>query len=512
MHWHRQRVIGVLLGAAVVIAALAVGVLLTGRAAFVTTHGVSMNPTYYQGDLVLVAKADSYQVGDIAAYRLKSRVVVLHRIIDGDDSGFVFKGDNNQSIDIAQPTSDQLVGKAVLLIPQGGAWLQALTNPVARFVIAVGLVIIFTSGVKKRPRRRRAPVDELAARSSGWFGGVRALPLLLRGAAAASAAAGILGLATGVLAWNPATAKPAVTAVKDPSQMTFAYSAAVGRTPAYDATEARSPDPVFRRAADTVDVHLSYLGDPGRITVDAELSTSDGWHSTMPLAKPVSVAGETYQGTVRLDLGAIEARAKAAAAVTGAPPGQVNIAVRPRVESDDSGVFQPELRLKLTPLQLSLAGGPNDLLVTETPANADVLGGPKTVEVLGLGIPAVTARIVSAALLLGALLGGLSIVYVARRSTVDEPTLIRRRYASLLAPVHPTPSDGLIIDVADFATLAKLAERAAQLVLHWTRGDTATFIVPDQGITYRYVTFHTRSPEVPKPRRLSTAPDLEGSA
>jgi signal peptidase I len=511
VHWHRQQVISVLLGAAAVIAALAVAVLLTGRAALVTTHGVSMNPTYYQGDLVLVAKADSYQLGDIAAYRLKSRVVVLHRIIDGDDSGFVFKGDNNESIDIAQPTSDQLVGKAMLLIPQGGAWLQALTNPVARFVIAVGLVIIFTTGVKKRPQRRRAPVDELAP-SSGWFGGLRALPTLLRGAAAATAAAGILGLALGVLAWNPATAKPAITAVKDPSQMTFAYSAAVGRTPAYDTTEARSPDPVFRRAADKVDVHLSYLGDPGRITVDAELSTSDGWHSTMPLAKPVSVAGETYQGTVRLDLGAIEARAKAAAAVTGTPPGEVDIAVRPRVETDDSGVFQPELRLKLTPLQLSLAGGPTDLHVTESPANADVMSSRKTVELLGLGIPVLTARIVSAALLLAALLGGLFIVYVARRSTVDEPTLIRRRYASLLAPVHPTPTDGPIIDVADFATLAKLAERAAQLVLHWTRGDTATFIVADQGITYRYITFRTRSPEVPKPRRLSTAADIEGSA
>jgi hypothetical protein len=269
---------------------------------------------------------------------------------------------------------------------------------------------------------------------------------------------------------------------------------------------------VFRRAADKVDVHLSYLGDPGRITVNAELSTSDGWHSTLPLAKPTPVDGETYQGTVRLDLGAIEARAKAAAAVTGTPPGRVNIAVRPRVESDDSGVFQPELRLQLTPLQLSLAGGPNDLLVTETPANADALGSPKTVEVFGIGIPAVTARIVSAALLLGALLGGLYIVYAARRSTVDEPTLIRRRYGSLLAPVHPTLSDGPIIDVADFATLAKLAERAAQLVLHWTRGDTATFIVSDQGITYRYVTFHTRSPEVPEPRRLATATNVEGSA
>jgi len=35
----------------------------------VVTNGVSMRPLYHSGDLVVVARKNSYQVGDIAAYR-----------------------------------------------------------------------------------------------------------------------------------------------------------------------------------------------------------------------------------------------------------------------------------------------------------------------------------------------------------------------------------------------------------------------------------------------------------
>jgi hypothetical protein len=42
--------------------------------------------------------------------------------------------------------------------------------------------------------------------------------------------------------------------------------------------------------------------------------------------------------------------------------------------------------------------------------------------------------------------------------------------------------------VVDFPTLAKLAERYELLVLHWRRSDVETFVVQDQGTTYRYRT------------------------
>ena len=45
-----------------------------------------------------------------------------------------------------------------------------------------------------------------------------------------------------------------------------------------------------------------------------------------------------------------------------------------------------------------------------------------------------------------------------------------------------------MIEVAEFATLAKLAERCGLLVLHWSRADVETFIVLDENTTYRYRT------------------------
>ncbi len=62
-----------LAGVFVVIAALAAVVatlVASGQASYVVTHGTSMNPLYYQGDLVVVAKESRYHVGEIVAYRL----------------------------------------------------------------------------------------------------------------------------------------------------------------------------------------------------------------------------------------------------------------------------------------------------------------------------------------------------------------------------------------------------------------------------------------------------------
>lgn len=88
-------------------------VLATGQAGIVITHGVSMNPLYHQGDLVIIARASSYAVGDIAAYNLPGRdEVALHRIIGGNQAAFVFKGDNNQSVDPITPRAADLVGRA----------------------------------------------------------------------------------------------------------------------------------------------------------------------------------------------------------------------------------------------------------------------------------------------------------------------------------------------------------------------------------------------------------------
>ena len=118
----RRSLIVVLVG---VVAAI-VAALCTGQVRYFSTHGVSMVPTYHDGELVVVVRADGYHVGQIAAYRNPGDgVSVLHRIVGGDSNGWVFKGDHNKSIDVAHPTSAQLIGRVVAHVAGLGRWVSS---------------------------------------------------------------------------------------------------------------------------------------------------------------------------------------------------------------------------------------------------------------------------------------------------------------------------------------------------------------------------------------------------
>lgn len=482
--------VGLLLASFSILAAAAVA---TGRAAFVGTHGVSMNPIYHQGDLVVVVKANTYRLGQIVAYRLPAaHVVVLHRIVGGNADGFVMKGDNNQSIDPTHPAAAQVVGRAVVHVPHGGRWLSRLTSPAVVALIAFTLTAGGGAAIQTRRRTRRAAMSRHATRGTGWTSPMSALPPALRPAGAALGVIGVLGLALGALAWTsppdiqvPAASSPAT------QRLDFSYTAAVGSSPAYDATTARSPDPVFRRLTNSVVMRLDYQGSPGSMGVTAELSTPGGWHSSVPLTDPTSFTGTRYQSTVRLNLSAFDARARAAAAVTGLPASPINIAVMPSVHTAGAAVFMPVLRLNLTPLQLNLAGDEKSLTVQNASTAAPTARIQRRLNVLGRDITVARSRALSGLVLLAVVLAVAALAVVARRRfPVNEASAIRRRYAPLLAAVQPitTPPNSPVIEVNAFATLATLAERCGQLVLHWSRSGMDTFLVLDEGTTYRYRT------------------------
>jgi signal peptidase I len=478
----------------VIIAALgtcAAIVFASGQAAVVITHGISMNPVYYEGDLVVVARAPTYQVGDIAAYDFPDKdEVALHRIIDGDSSAFVLQGDNNESVDPIQPSGEEIVGRAVLHIPQGGVWLRTLTSPPVLGVLAFGLI---TAGgaatTRKQRKRRKAAMAEHSSSSSAVHQYLGFLPAPLKAPAALGAGSAVVGVLLGALAWSGPLQVPSTALVEAGTRMDFSYTADVGESPAYDDTTATSPEPIFRTRADTVDVEYSYRGDPGTVTVNAELSMQGGWTSTVSLTDAETFTGSEYTGTVQLDLAALEARAEAAAAATGLPMGPVTIALVPEVTTGSGAQFRPALDLNLAPVALTLPGGAESLSVTDTAAAQQTALVPRTVGVNGVGISAASARVLSAVLLAAAVITGAIIMVLARRITPeDEAAAIRRRYAALLVRVHPMPAPQgrPVIDVTTFPTLAKLAERYGLLVLHWSRSGMETFVVQDENVTYRY--------------------------
>ena len=127
-----------------------------GQFSPIMVTGVSMEPTMFTGDLAVAHKQNIYNLGDVVAFRVEEgdtqgfRVpqgggTVIHRIIGGNAlDGFITQGDNNDFIDPWRPTPDQIQGKALFFVPQLGALVSYLQDPL-RISIAVGVIFLYIS-------------------------------------------------------------------------------------------------------------------------------------------------------------------------------------------------------------------------------------------------------------------------------------------------------------------------------------------------------------------------------
>lgn len=468
----------------------------TGSVALVETHGNSMAPRISAGDLVLVREGD-YGVGDVVAYSSADlRRVVLHRVVSIEDDRYTFRGDHNDFDDPEQPSGSQLLGKELLHIPHGGIWLNRLTSPTALGLIAFGLLAGGGTAVQSRRRRRRSTMSQHTAPTPR--ASLAGLPPRMRTAMVVAGVTAAAGLVLAAVSWTKPV-RAIGTTEQGAATMTFAYRAKVPPSPAYEDTTVTSPAPVFRRLADAVDVEYSYQGRPGSVAVTAELAAASGWRAELPLQPAVRFAGSRHTGTVHLDLDALEARSQAAADVIGIPASQVDVTVVATVTTHDGESFAAELDLALTPLQLTVPGGTAALTVQDSNPTEVLGSSDNSVSVAGKSISVSTLRLASGVLTLGGLLALCIVVLASRRTSSDQGAAIRRRYAAILLQVEPvtSPSGRPVVDVVDFDALAKLAERYGLLVLHWTRSGVESFIVQDDGVTYRYRTGAAGAPVTP---------------
>lgn len=485
----------VLRAAAIAVLALAAWWLLAptqlgGRNAYVTTHGVSMEPRFHTGDLGVLRAADAYRVGDVAGYHSTVlRTVVMHRIVGVHDGLYTFKGDNNAWLDPEQVPRQALIGTLVLRVPQGGAWLATAHSPVALGLIAFLLVSATGTAGYARRRRRHGRRRAMSRHAASVLRPSRGAPVPpARVVAAVAVALAVLAVVGTLVVWTAPLDITRASAAPSTPRMTFSYRAHVRPSPAYDTTSVVSPDPVFRKVAKSVTVGYEYRGSPGTIRLTAELSAASGWHSSVALTRAVAVRGDRYSGLARLDLAALQRRADAAAAATGFPAGTIAISIRASVRTRQ-GLFAPALKLVLTPLQLALAGDPAGLVVTGTAAPVTTTTVPNSLTAAGWPVPVGVARAISVAALLVALAAAALALRLARGAP-EEGAAIRRRYGPLLVPVRPATAltGAPVVDVDAFATLAKLAERYGLLVLHWSEGGVETFVVQDESAVYRYAT------------------------
>jgi signal peptidase I len=476
--------------------------LLTESVILVRTHGNSMYPGITTGDLEIVVEQPTYHPGDVVAYHSRElREVVLHRIKAVHGNRYTFRGDHNDFDDPERPEVDQLIGRRVIHIPGGGVWLDRLMAP---HHLALAVFVLVAGGgtaANRRQRLRKRPMAQHARSTTipRWLAG------LPRSSVVAVLLAGVIsvtGIALSALAWTTATSRPGSALPGSDAMLTFSYQAKVPRSPAYEGTTVRAPDPLFRSLVHTVQLSYAYRGRPGTIRLDVELSSANGWHTRVPLQPAVPFDESRTQGQVDLDLDALSHRARAAAAVIGMPVEQESVVVVATVRSSDGETFAPRLTFALDPTQFRLASDTPQLEFRDGARPLVGAARATTVQVAGRPVDVWALRFLAGgatAVALGVLV---SVVLAENRRSGSAASVIPRKYRGLLLEVEPiiTPPGRPIVDVAGFNALAKLAGRYGGLVMHWARGHVQTFVVHDDGVTYRYridVTPGSASPAEP---------------
>jgi len=135
---------------------------LGGKVAYVRVDGHSMDPTFHMGDLAIVRKQPSYQIGDPVAYRIPkgefgAGAMVIHRLVGGNgETGYITKGDNRNIKDEWHPRTSDVVGRVRYDIPAAGDRIATFTKPMYLGGLVAGLtVLVMLIPSKPKPTRVR---------------------------------------------------------------------------------------------------------------------------------------------------------------------------------------------------------------------------------------------------------------------------------------------------------------------------------------------------------------------
>ena len=116
-----------------------------GPATYVVIDGTSMEPTFIDGDLAIMRRADAYRSGDVIAFRIpgtEAGGLVIHRIVGGTaQEGFLTQGDSRTEQDPWRPKPEDIVGSLWFSLPGAGSHLALLRNPLVIAPLAAGVTV-----------------------------------------------------------------------------------------------------------------------------------------------------------------------------------------------------------------------------------------------------------------------------------------------------------------------------------------------------------------------------------
>jgi len=446
-----------------------------------------MLPRFHAGDLAVVRRESSYHVGEIVAYRSRMlHTIVLHRIVGRDGSRYVFKGDNNNFLDLEHPTQSQLVGKLWFHVPGLGRKLGFLRSPFSTGgLVALAFLLFggaaFTEGRRRRRARRRPSVP--------W-----AVP------------AGIVLAAVCAVPFVRPASRTVPVAVPYRQSGTFGYSAHTTPGDVYASGQVSAGAPVFLRLVHGLDVSFAYRftsTESHRVhataSLAAKLVSSAGWQRTFVLAPPTTFKTGTFTLHGELDLQAISALIQRFELTTHAS-GTYTLALVPHVAVAGSvGAaalnthYGSPFTFTLDSVELRPGVEPAAKLASATNGALHVSGRRAvSLSLLGLGVHVGTARIFAAVVLAGllAVLAGFGAGFGGLEFLAEDATRVHGRHRRKLVAVDAVDlrSAQQVVDVTDLDALATIADRYERMILVAGDDDGTTYSVAEDGVLYRFRT------------------------
>lgn len=467
---------------------------LGGWVTYVIVDGISMEPGFSRGDLVLVRSASTYGVGDAVVYRdANMDSFVFHRIVGLELDRFVLQGDNNDWLDSYRPVRDEIIGKLWVSVPRLGEAIEWLRMPL-HLSLTVGLLggFLMLDLFTKKSQNKKERVALPAASGTLQVGIL------------ASAVVAFLFLALGIYSFLQPLDQPADNIPYQ--QEGYYYYSATGTPGVYDTDVVRSGEPVFPKLTCFLNIGYTYnvIGDLQGIAGSHKMyarimDLQSGWQRTIPLNADAGFASNSYFTMATLDLCQVEAIVNLVEVETGLKQTAYTLEIVNDVSfiagaegNPVNDTFSQALTFKYDKVHfyLDVDSQADPLRFSQPGLAGSSESEMNTLSVLNFAIPIWILRLIS---LTGFTVSGLVLsalgMNLYRAASQSEEALTRLKYGSMLVDVYEqnlAPSSTLI-DVASLDDLARLAERHGTMILHMPKNFLHFYFVQVHGTTYRYV-------------------------
>ena len=508
-------------------------VALGGTASYVVVQGGSMEPTYQDGDLVLIREASRYQHGDVIAFRaggtFDDPTRIIHRIVgDAGEGTFKTQGDHRDQPDPWTPGPDDIIGKATLHIPQAGTAAGYLTNP-ATFA-ALGGAAVIVGGERRRRRRRRIPqhshheaeqmkhskpsnVDETPSRQPSAESPSRiGRTTHPRWAFIGLIATSLVAVPMLAITWSALRAPDATQRIETVGHLDYDigldYRLTGAKSAVYptgEVTTTRSAagaivadGPLYGRLLDDLEVEVAFRaaaeGAEDLATsyaVHVVVEAAGGWSTTIRSIEPTVFDGAATEA-VAIDLRLVALQVASVAELTGVGGEAYTISVMPTLDvagASDAGPVQEQLTAPMTFAMENNLITANAIEASERQELTRTVDERATYAVGPFEMGTQAAR---------GLLGGLTLVLVAGIAWfasvlfggvgLGEPERIAARYRSQIIDVAQAAAPpGPVVMVSAIDELARIAKVEQTVILHEDLGDGAhRYRVFLGTVTYEY--------------------------